>query len=188
MTNENIVMKIQSNYREYLVKAVNSIIPLSIGIIGIIIGIIPMMNPYNSNDILISLGVLLVSIIVTFVFAGRCFAFYLKSNKAKKTSINITNERIYGTNVNLNIDIEISAILSVNIEEASTDVDSNGAPKTFKIDSFSKMCALNSKYLNIRTIDGKNIYIDCVDSIEATKNTIDSIIAKNMASRKETNF
>ena len=177
MTNENIVIKIQPNYREYLVKAVYAIIPLSIALIGVLVGIMALMNG-NEEEMLISLGVFISSDVLTVIFAGRFFAFYIKSNKAKKTLINITENRIFGTNANLNIDVEISNILSVNVVEASIDIKPDGTPKTLKVDLFSKMSALYSKYLNIRTNDGKNIYIDCVDECETVKNTIDAIRAK----------
>lgn len=184
MTKENIIMKIRPNYREYLGKAIMGIIPLSIALIGVLIGIVALMN-CTEEEMLISWGVFIISIALATVFAGRFLAFYIRSNKAKTTQINITAERIFGVNSGKRINVELSAVLSIGIEEASTDVDANGKPRTQKTDAFAKMCALNSKYLTIRTNDGECIYIDCIDSPEGTKNTIDSIIARNMATRQE---
>ncbi len=177
MSNENIIMKIQPNYREYFTKAIYSIIPLSIGLIGALIGIAALMTG-TKDELMISLSVFIVFGLLAVVSFGRVIAFSMRSNKAKKILIKITNEKIHGTNVNSNIDIDISKIISVNIEKASVDIKYDGIPKSLKTDVFTEICGLTSKYLNIRTNDGKSIYIDCIDSLESVKNTIDTIIAK----------
>lgn len=111
---------------------------------------------------------------------------FTKYSRSKCTYLIVTTDLINGKINGKDFFIRAQDIASTSIQICSLACETDGTPKNMKPGVYSKLLASSNKYLCIYTNVGKTIFIDCLTSPEAAKNTIDVMIAKNRAISKET--
>ena len=180
----NIIMSMESKANTYLK---NALIALGVGAILLLFGIPTIFAclKYDYSDelsaLIFGLATCFLGIDALQIAAGN----YAKSKKAKKTYIKVTADEISGQINARDFTIKPKNIVSTSIQVCSVSCDYEGTPQNMNPSFFAKLYAQTNSYLCLFTDNGKTYYIDCLTSLETAKNTIDSIVAKNMASRKE---
>jgi len=181
----NIIMSMKTKTQNYMSYA---LIAVGVAAILFLFGI-PTLVACFKYDYSDEMSALIVGLISTWLgidalqVAGGNFSKYTKS---KFTYLEVTQETISGQINTKNFEIKVEDLVSASIQVCSVACDFDGAPKNMNPGLFMKLYAQTNKYLCLFTSTGKTYYIDCLTSPETAKNTIDAIIAKNMASRKET--
>lgn len=183
----NIIMTMRTKIQDYLK---NTLIAAVVGIplicMGIWIFYICLTDQVYKPDVP---SVLILGLIILYIGidAGQiAIGNFSKYTKSKFTYLEVTQETISGQINTKNFEIKVEDLVSASIQVCSVACDFDGTPKNMNPGLFMKLYAQTNKYLCLFTSTGKTYYIDCLTSPETAKNTIDAIIAKNMASRKET--
>ncbi len=180
---ENKILEMRANTSSYWK---NALIALAVGIVLLSGGIPTIVACFKydySDELLASLfGFCLFwfGIDALQIAAG----FYLKYTKAKNAYLGVTMDEIRGQ-INTNtFSIRVEDVVSTSVQVCSVVCEADGTPKNMNPGFIMKYYAKTNKYLCLFTKTGKNYYIDCLSSPETAKNTIDSIIAKNMSTKQ----
>ena len=180
----NVIMSMESKVNTYLK---NALIALGVGAILLLFGM-PTIFACLKYDYSDELSALIFGLAACFfgidalqIAAGN----YIKGKKAKNTYIIVTADEISGQINARDFAIKSENIVSTSIQVCSVACNYEGTPQNMNPSFFAKLYAQTNNYLCLFTDNGKSYYIDCLTSLETAKNTIDSVVAKNIALRKE---